>query len=193
MSRTKPQPLPAFKPCLLLGKWKDGTQYFNCPTEAHLFSACLSVLKLKVEAGYFSKPQPRAPEHPGISLAEAESLAEGPIRKAALETWQKYEASLRSNESYQIEYDEVMYAIEYDDGALAFHILRNPGYIQTERVSDCDPLPKPESPPHQHRYSDPETGERWIYDKTRGWIRRDYARMVYNQQVADGEEPRRVE
>lgn len=193
MSRRKPQPLPAFKPCLLLVKWKHGTQFFNCPTEAHLYSACLRGLKLKHGAGWFGKPVPTLVPKPNFARETIELLPEGPVRDAAKKQWGHYEGTLHRNEKEQIEYDQVLAAIKYNDGALAGRILDHYDFLEKEYLDECPPLPEPEDPQDEQRFSETKSGKRWIYDAPRGeWIRGDYARMDYNQQVADGEEPHRV-
>ena len=201
MKKRSVNKLWVFRPGVLIFHEKHGERYFHVPTENHLHAACLLVLTERFNVGGWyhdpctEKKHSWDPDPPQMSLEEIEKLPEGTIRGAAKKQHDKYSKWVQEREEGHREYLRIQEAIEEEDGAKAYYLLRSRSDYEYEgftimQFEAIEPLPRPMYPKHGNRWIDPVTGERFLFEDEEGlgWIRADYARIEHCVMAHKGEE-----
>jgi len=205
VERREVQVMSPFSPGILVLHEKHGDWHYSVPTEAHLHAAALEILARRLGDNWYYDPRERseaerqyAPKPPELTDEQIEALPKGDVREAAEKQRRRYLAYQAEAADAVRWIEGVEYALEHKDGSEAWQLLRerHEGEYEGMSIDSCKvakPLPRPKTPVHGQRWSDPETGQRWIYEAEQGlgWIHGDYARMEFNIVAHGGKQPYR--
>lgn len=129
-------------PYLLLCEEKHDTFRFHVPTREAFHKACLSVVKRRNSDGYwYVYEDAKELTPPTLSREQIAKLAEGSVKEAALEEWERHEAALKRVESEKVERALLAKALKGDGEAAAdFLRVRKDGEYEGFEVVELDTI-----------------------------------------------------
>lgn len=135
------------KPSLLVLNEKHGDRYFHVEDDAALFRAALTVVLQRYKEGYwYANPMDcDQPKNPGMTMEQAKTLPDGPIRVAAVAAVNQYRQACREVDDLTDTWNIIQKAVNDRDGRLAWQVLRDYSDGEYQRVS-IEPYSKIEVP-----------------------------------------------
>jgi hypothetical protein len=124
------------RPSVLVCHQKHGDIYYNAPDDAALCKAALSILKERLEDGYwYNDPADELPANPNMTDEQIDALPAGRIRDTARQEMTNYHVAVQEQGDAISMWKDIHRAIEENNGKLAWRILRDRRDYEYERCS----------------------------------------------------------
>lgn len=120
---------------VLIATEKHGTRILNALTRKDCYASCLLLLTERFTDSYWYY-KPEAPtDKPDLPKEHIEALPDGEVKKLASKQWKRFEKRNRHYEDALAQYNEIVLAVESEDGRLAYQCLHDRSDHEYEGVS----------------------------------------------------------
>ncbi|MHA2068144.1 MAG: hypothetical protein ACXABY_27600 [Candidatus Thorarchaeota archaeon] len=110
---------------VLVAREKHGTRIFNALTRKDCYASALRLLMERFTDSYWYH-KPDAPSgKPELTKDQIDALPDGEIKNLAKKQWKRFKKSNSYYEDALAQYNEIVLAVESEDGRLAFQCLRD--------------------------------------------------------------------
>jgi hypothetical protein len=120
---------------VLVAREKHGTRILNALTRKDCYASALLLLTERFTDSYwYHKPEPPSGK-PELTQDQIEALPDGEVKDLAKKQWKRFEKRNKRYEDALVQYNEIVLAVESEDGKLAYQCLYDRADHEYEGVS----------------------------------------------------------
>lgn len=181
-------------PVLIILDEKHGYRHFFAQTEAELHAHALAILTERYENDLYDPPRQDDPPPPHPISPEVLDQLPAHIRDEHENTVVNYDRHIRMLKAEREIWNELISAIEHQDGFLALKLLvlrtdHQYEHIEIKKMTERPPVikkPRPDAEKHNGQVWCDGDGNRWVYDQEGDrWIPHKFVHLEHN--IADFE------